>query len=62
LQLLVPLQDQIVEPEIQLQFFRALKLRDKSLKTYPTFYHESHNELGKEQVFEDIGGWIRSHS
>jgi alpha-beta hydrolase superfamily lysophospholipase len=62
LQFLVPLQDKIVDPDTQLEFFRNLKLRDKALKTYPTFYHESFNEIGKEQVFEDLVSWIRSHS
>jgi len=62
LQVLVPMQDKIVDPKAGLEFFRALKLRDKLLKTYPGFYHEPFNEIGKEQVFEDLVLWIKSHS
>jgi alpha-beta hydrolase superfamily lysophospholipase len=62
LQVMIPMQDQIVDPEAGLQFFRALKLRDKLLKTYAGFYHEPFNEIGKEQVFEDLALWIKSHS
>jgi alpha-beta hydrolase superfamily lysophospholipase len=61
-QMMIPLQDQIVDPDAGLQFFRALKLRDKLLKTYPDFFHESLNEIGKEQVFEDLVSWIKNHS
>jgi len=62
LQIVVPLQDAIVDPEASLAFFRALKHRDKQLKTYPGFFHEPVNELGKEQVFEDIRTWITRHT
>ncbi len=62
LQMLIPLQDRIVDSDSCLQFFRALKLRDKNLKTYPNFYHEPFNEIGKEQVFEDLAVWIKNHS
>lgn len=62
LQVLVPLQDQIVNPETSLSFFRNLKHREKQLRTYPGFYHESFNEVGKEQAFEDLRSWIKMHS
>lgn len=62
LQMLVPLQDKIVDSEIQLKFFGNLKIRDKRLKTYPTLRHEPFNEIGKETVFEDLVSWIKSHS
>ncbi|MEO5970888.1 MAG: lysophospholipase [Bdellovibrionia bacterium] len=61
-QMMTPLQDQIVDSDAALQFFRALKLRDKLLKTYPDFFHEPLNEIGKEQVFEDLVSWIKNHS
>jgi alpha-beta hydrolase superfamily lysophospholipase len=61
-QMLIPMQDRIVDPEKAVSFFRSLKLRDKALKTYPTFFHEPFNEVGKEQVFEDLNSWIKSHS
>jgi alpha-beta hydrolase superfamily lysophospholipase len=62
MQMLVPLQDKVVDPEASLQFFRNLKHREKQLRTYPGFYHESFNEVGKEQAFEDLRSWINMHS
>lgn len=58
----VPLADPILDPEGALEFYRRLKNRDKELRTYPGFYHEAFNEVGKEQVFEDLREWIRKHS
>jgi len=61
LQMGVPQQDAIVDPEAALEFFRNLKHREKHLRTYPTFFHEVLNEVGKEQAFEDVAGWIAKH-
>ena len=57
--MLVPLQDKIVDPDSEQAFFKNLRMRDKQIQTYPAFFHESMNELGKEKVFEDIKSWIR---
>jgi alpha-beta hydrolase superfamily lysophospholipase len=62
LQFIVPLQDELVDTEKSLEFFKRLKHRDKRLKTYPVFKHEPMNEIGKEQAFEDIVSWIESHT
>jgi acylglycerol lipase len=62
LQMIISLQDRIVDADVGQQFFKNLKIRDKQLHTYPNFFHESMNELGKEKVFEDIAAWIKSHS
>jgi alpha-beta hydrolase superfamily lysophospholipase len=59
---IVPMDDPIVNPEAGLNFYRSLKISDKQLKTYPGFFHESFNEIGKEQVFEDLEEWIKQHS
>lgn len=61
LQFLIPMQDHVVDADVALQFFRNLKFRDKVLKTYPDFFHEAFNELGKETVFGDLTNWIRMH-
>jgi alpha-beta hydrolase superfamily lysophospholipase len=58
----IPMDDPIVDSEKALSFYRSLKLSDKQLKTYPGFLHESFNEIGKEQVFEDLEEWIKQHS
>lgn len=62
LQMLIPLQDRLVDSEASLGFFRNLKHREKQLRTYPGFFHESFNEVGKEQAFEDLRAWINTHS
>jgi alpha-beta hydrolase superfamily lysophospholipase len=59
---LLPMQEKVVCPKTTLKYFHALKQDDKELKTYPDFYHESFNEIGKEKVFEDICAWIQKNS
>lgn len=61
-QFLVPLSDQIVSPRAVQAFAEALECKDKRTLTYEGFQHESFNDVGREQVFEDIGEWIQKHS
>jgi alpha-beta hydrolase superfamily lysophospholipase len=61
-QMLIPLLDSVVDSDVSMKFFRELKLREKQLHTYPGFFHESFNEIGKEQAFEDLRSWINTHS
>ena len=60
-QFLIPMADQLVDSEVSLKYYSRLKMRDKGLKTYAGFFHESHNEVGKEQVFEDVLSWMNSN-
>ena len=60
--LLLPGKDLLVNSEVALKYFQQLKIRDKSLKNYPNFYHESFNEPGKEIIFNDLKAWIDGHS
>jgi len=60
--MMVPLQDPIGNADQSLKFYQHLKIRDKLLKVYPNFFHEPFNEIGKEQVFEDLIQWFCSHS
>ncbi|HAR42360.1 MAG TPA: hypothetical protein DCS07_06970 [Bdellovibrionales bacterium] len=62
IQVLAPLGDQIVDVRTVQKFYRDLRVSDKELKTYPDFFHEAFNEIGKEKVFEDLCTWIISHS
>lgn len=57
----VPEDDQVTDSEAAIRFFRSLKQRDKLLKTYPGFFHESYNEVGKELPFEDLEKWLNQH-
>jgi alpha-beta hydrolase superfamily lysophospholipase len=42
-------------------FFDTIGSADKTWKTYQGFRHEILNELGKEQVIDDIAQWISAH-
>ena len=39
--------------------FKELGMKDVSLKLYPNYRHEILNEVKKEQVYEDILGWLQ---
>ena len=63
IQVLIPPEDALVDSDISLPFFQALKCHDKEIKTYPGYRHEILNDIGKEKVFEDLVSWlIRHHS
>ncbi|OFZ56385.1 MAG: hypothetical protein A2428_02810 [Bdellovibrionales bacterium RIFOXYC1_FULL_54_43] len=61
IQFLIPMADRIVEEEKAIAFFDVLKQSDKRLRSYPDFFHEPMNEIGKERVLADILSWIQSH-
>lgn len=58
----VPGDDRVVSSPATLEFFRALKFRDKELLEYPDFYHESFNEVEKARVFDDVRKWVTNAS
>ena len=43
------------------ELYDTVSSKDKTLKLYDGFYHEIHNDPEKQQVFNDIEGWINSH-
>jgi len=55
--------DGIALAEGSREFFQGLSSKDKTLKIYPGFYHETMNEpLGdRKQVISDILNWIKKH-
>lgn len=53
--------DQVAAGSAARQLFESLASRDKKLKEYPGMRHEAMNEVGKEEVFRDLVGWISSH-
>lgn len=52
--------DRIVSVEALEKFYKGVLSKNKSLKIYPSFYHEVLNEIGKEKVFKDIEEWLSS--
>lgn len=63
--MLCPLGDQIVSWRAGIEFFTQLKMQDgrkKELTTFPNFFHESFNEIGKERAFNALADWLRKNS
>lgn len=62
LQFVIPLGDPVVDPDVSQDYFQKLNHPAKQLKTYPGFFHEPLNEIGKEKVFADVAAWIQRWS
>jgi alpha-beta hydrolase superfamily lysophospholipase len=56
--MLVGGQDPVVDPSAAREFFDRLGSEDKTLLLYPKMLHEPLNELGKEQVLDDLVRWL----
>jgi acylglycerol lipase len=54
--------DKIASPEGGKQLFTSVGSSDKTLKSYDGYYHEILNEIGKEQVYQDIVDWLKKHN
>lgn len=52
--------DKATRPDGSQQFFDEAGSTDKTLKLYEGHYHDLLNDLGKEQVLDDIVGWIEA--
>jgi alpha-beta hydrolase superfamily lysophospholipase len=51
-------QDQVICPSSSREFYDRLGSDDKTLMVYPKMLHEPLNELGREQVFDDVARWL----
>lgn len=63
--LITPLEDKIVSWKAIYQFSAQLKMKEgkqKSLTSFPNFYHESFNEIGKERAFNALSDWLLKNS
>ena len=52
--------DHATRPEGSQQFFDEAGSADKTLKLYEGHYHDLLNDLGREQVMDDIVSWIEA--
>lgn len=50
--------DRVTRPDGSEQFYREAGSKDKTLKLYEGHYHDLLNDLGREQVMDDIVTWI----
>jgi len=53
-------EDKATRPDGSQQFFDEAGSTDKTLKLYEGYYHDLLNDLGREQVMDDIVGWIEA--
>ena len=51
-------QDPVINPQTTREFHERLGSDDKTLLIYPKMLHEPFNELGREQVFDDLSRWL----
>jgi alpha-beta hydrolase superfamily lysophospholipase len=51
-------EDKATRPDGSQQFFDEAGSSDKTLKLYEGYYHDLLNDLGREQVMDDIVQWI----
>ena len=50
--------DKATRPDGSKQFFDETGSSDKELKLYDGYYHDLLNDIGREQIFDDIDSWI----
>lgn len=65
LMMICPLSDRIVSWKAGFRFFERLRMKPpfkKELHSFPEFYHESFNELGKERAFVALETWIQKNT
>ena len=53
--------DLVCEPAASATFHERIPLSDKARIEYEGFYHEILNEIGREQVLDDIKAWLGRH-
>ena len=53
--------DTIIDPVTSRAIFERLGSQDKTLFLFPGMLHEPFNEIGREQVFADLTGWLDHH-
>jgi len=54
--------DKVTCPEGTKEFFQKISTKDKQLKIYPGFYHETLNESGRKQVYQDVAKWLEKRA
>jgi len=53
--------DTITPPAAAETFFQAVGAADKTFRLYPQSFHELFDDLDREQVLEDLVGWVEAH-
>lgn len=53
--------DNMVIPAAVSAFFERIPVADKTIRLYDGYYHELHNDLGKEKPLGDTIEWLNGH-
>lgn len=53
--------DTVVIPAATEAFFERVSSADKTLLLYTDYYHELHNDIGKEKPLNDLAAWLNQH-
>jgi acylglycerol lipase len=53
--------DTLIDPGGAQMLYERSSSQDKTIKVYDGFFHETHNELGKEVMFKDVEAWLVAH-
>lgn len=53
--------DRLVEPKTSRELLEKLGSADKRRIEYPSYYHETHNDLDWQKPVGDMAGWLESH-
>ncbi len=54
--------DVLVDPQGSADFFEKVTFNDKERIVYPEGRHESHNDIDREKVLQDIFSWLGKHT
>lgn len=54
-------EDKLVDPGDAKVLYDKVTSKDKTLKIYPGFFHESHNDPEREVMFNDVEAWLQAH-
>lgn len=54
--------DRLIDPAGTEAFFARTTAEGRVLKIYPGRYHEPYNDLGREEVFQDLAAWLDGRS
>jgi alpha-beta hydrolase superfamily lysophospholipase len=60
--LLVAEQDKLIDPQGSRDFLSGLPSNVGTAHFYPNFYHEIFNEIGADQVFNDLQTWLTARN
>jgi alpha-beta hydrolase superfamily lysophospholipase len=58
---LLPMADQVINPEGTEELYRAMGGPEKKIIRYPGLYHEVFNEPEKDRAFADLKAWLGTH-